>query len=99
MVPQWRHKGGYAPALRRMAQEKKLIKLLMPNCGFRIMYYPSFIQKENTPPTRLRDGSEPSLPQKLKKSKIQLKIKIQTSNFGFLVMDHPSFIPDKNHLL
>ena len=63
------------------------------------MYYPSFIKKKIHPPTRLRDGSEPSPPQKLKKLKIQLKIKIQTSNFGFLVMDHPSFIPDKNHLL
>ena len=67
----------------------------MPKFGFIIMYYPSFIQKKIHPPPRLRGGSEPPPPQKWKKSKIQLKIKIQTSNFGFLVMDHPSFIPEK----
>ena len=60
-------RGGYAPALKRIAQEKKLIKLWMPKFGFIIMYHPSFIQKKIHPPPRLRGGSEPPPPSKMKK--------------------------------
>ena len=79
---------------KELPSKKKLIKLWMPKFGFIIMYYPSFIKK-NPPPLTPQGWLRATTPQKLKNSKIQLKIKIQTSNFGFLVMDHPSFIPEK----
>ena len=67
MVPQGRHKGGYAPALKRIAQEKKLIKLWMPKFGFIIMYHPSFIQKKNPPPSAPQGWLRASPPSKMKK--------------------------------
>ena len=87
MVPQGRHKGGYTPALKRIAQEKKTNKAMDAKIWIYNHVSPLFHSKKKSTPLRA-SGVAQSLPPPSKMKKFENPTQNKDTDFKLWISSH-----------